>query len=72
MEVRPVQNPSIVFSDEGLYSIQLKAIDGGSSDTETKNNYIRVLPGSSTIPYWEGFESYSSLEFNQLGGDQFK
>ena len=56
------QNPSIVFDNEGLYSIQLKALDGGSSDIETKNNYIRVLPASSTIPYWEGFESYSSLE----------
>ena len=56
------QNPSIVFDNEGLYSIQLKALDGGSSDTEIKNNYIRVLPSSSTIPYWEGFESYTSLE----------
>jgi PKD repeat protein len=56
------QNPSIVFDNQGLYSIQLKALDGGSSDIEAKNNYIRVLPASSTIPYWEGFESYSSLE----------
>ena len=29
---------------------------------ETKNNYIRVLPASAVLPYWEGFEDYTSLE----------
>ncbi len=56
------QNPSVVFTEEGLYTVVLNASDGGSSDVETKINYIRVLPSSSEIPYWEGFESYSSLD----------
>jgi PKD repeat protein len=56
------QNPSIMFNDEGLYNIQLNASDGASSDIETKNNYIRVLPSAAVLPYWEGFESYTSLE----------
>lgn len=56
------QNPSIVFTDEGLYNISLNASDGSSSDVETKNNYIRVLPSAAALPYWEGFEEYSSLQ----------
>jgi PKD repeat protein len=56
------QNPSIVFSDEGLYTITLTASDGSSTDVETKNNYIRVLPSAAGLPFWEGFEEYSSLQ----------
>lgn len=56
------QNPSIIFDNEGLYTISLNASDGAASDVETKNNYIRVLPASAVLPYWEGFEEYTSLE----------
>ena len=56
------QNPSMIFDNEGLYTISLNASDGTSSDVETKNNYIRVLPASAVLPYWEGFEDYTSLE----------
>ena len=56
------QNPNIVFSDEGLYSITLTASDGTTSDVETKNNYIRVLPSAAGLPFWEGFEEYTSLQ----------
>lgn len=56
------QDPLILFSSEGLYSVSLTATDGSSTDVETKNNYIRVLPSAAGLPYWEGFESYSSLQ----------
>ena len=56
------QNPSIMFNDEGLYSITLNASDGASSELETKNNYIRFLPSAAVSPYWEGFEGYTILE----------
>ena len=55
------QNPTINFSQTGLYTVKLTATDGSSSDDEIKTNYIRVLPESAVLPYWEGFESYSSL-----------
>lgn len=55
------QNPAIIFTQSGFYTIKLTATDGSSTKVETKTNYIRVLPASSTIPYWEGFEGYTSL-----------
>jgi len=56
------QNPQITFSQAGMYSVKLTATDGTSSNSETKANFIRVLPDPGTIPWWEGFEDYSSLE----------
>ena len=56
------QDPNIVFFQEGIYSISLTASDGSSTDVETKNNYIRVLPISASLPYWEGFEEYTTLQ----------
>ena len=55
------QNPKIYFSTSGLYTIKLTATDGTTTDEEIKNNFIRVLPEASVLPYWEGFESYTSL-----------
>ena len=55
------QNPTINFTQPGLYSVKLIATDGPSTDEEIKNNYIRVLPDPSVLPYWEGFEPYSTL-----------
>jgi PKD repeat protein len=55
------QNPIINFSATGLYTIKLTATDGSTTDDEIKTNYIRVLPESAVLPYWEGFESYSTL-----------
>jgi len=55
------QNPIVVYSTPGVYSVTLNATDGGTNDTELKSNYIRVLPAPTTIPFWEGFESYASL-----------
>ena len=55
------QNVIVTYTQPGLYSVSLSATDGATSDSEVKTNYIRVLPTSSTIPYWEGFEGYSSL-----------
>ena len=55
------QNPMIYFASPGLYSVKLTATDGSISDDEIKNNYIRVLPDAAVLPYWEGFEEYSTL-----------
>jgi PKD repeat protein len=55
------QNPTIVFDTPGLYTIQLTSSDGTLSDSEIKNNFIHVLNSASSLPFWEGFEDYSSL-----------
>ncbi len=55
------QNPEILFTTEGLYSIKLTASDGVTSDSELKTNYLRVQPQATTLPFWEGFENYTSL-----------
>ncbi len=54
-------NPAIVFNTPGMYNVQLTATDGTNSDVEDKLSFIRVLGTPETLPYWEGFESYTSL-----------
>jgi PKD repeat protein len=54
-------NPAITFDTPGMYDIQLTASDGTNSDSETKSGFIRVLGAPASIPYWEGFEAYTSL-----------
>ncbi len=56
------QNPVVTYNTPGLYEVQLSATDGSNNDVEIKTNYIRVLPNGVTIPYFEGFESYSTLD----------
>lgn len=58
-------NPQIIFNTTGYYSISLMVSDGADSDTEVKNNFITVLPSNQTLPYWEGFEAYSTLSSTQ-------
>ena len=55
------QNPKIIFSASGLFTIKLTASDGTISDDEIKTNYIRVQPQAASLPFWEGFENYTSL-----------
>lgn len=55
------QNPVVVFNTPGMYDVQLTATDGTNSDSETKTGFIRVLGTPETLPYWEGFEAYTSL-----------
>lgn len=55
------QNPSVVFDTPGLYTVQLTSTDGTLSDSEIKNNFINVLNTGASLPFWEGFEDYTSL-----------
>ena len=56
-----ISNPSVTYSQPGLYSVTLSASDGTTNDIETKTSYIRVLPSPTSLPFWEGFEAYTSL-----------
>ncbi|MFM7388853.1 MAG: T9SS type A sorting domain-containing protein [Bacteroidota bacterium] len=55
------QNPLVTYNTPGLYNVTLDASDGGTNDSEVKNNYIRVLLAPTTIPFYEGFENYNTL-----------
>lgn len=54
-------NPTVTYSQPGMYAVTLSATDGTTTDVETKTDYIRVLPAAVTLPFWEGFEPYTSL-----------
>lgn len=56
------QNPTIMFDVSGMYDVTLVATDGTNSDTEVKQGFIRVLGTPESLPFWEGFEAYTSLD----------
>lgn len=58
-------NPQIIFNTQGYYTVSLLVSDGTDSDSETKTNLISVLPANQTLPYWEGFESYTNFASTQ-------
>lgn len=55
------QNPTVTYSTPGVYQVTLTATDGTNNDSEIKTQYIRVLEQSASLPFFEGFESYSTL-----------
>lgn len=55
------QNPLVTYDTPGLYAVTLNATDGGTSDSETKTAYIRVLPAPSSLPFLDGFEDYTTF-----------
>jgi PKD repeat protein len=55
------ENPIVVFNTAGMYNVQLTATDGTNSDSEEKTGFITVLGTPLSLPYWEGFEAYTTL-----------
>jgi len=56
-----LQNPGVIYNTPGLYTVVLTATDGSTSQTATKTSYIRVLAAPATLPFFDGFENYTSL-----------
>jgi PKD repeat protein len=56
------QNPTVTYSQPGVYSVTLTAGDGGTTDTKTSNGFIVVVPKESNLPVLEGFESHASID----------
>lgn len=53
-----MQNPTVTYNTAGTYTVTLTATDGSTSDTETKTNYITVLPATGrSLTVEEGFET---------------
>jgi PKD repeat protein len=55
------QNPIVTYSTPGIYEVTLTATDGATTDSEVKTQYIHVFPSAASLPFYEGFENYSSL-----------
>ena len=69
------ENPVVSYLSPGQYQVSLTVGDGTNSVSETKNNFISVLPSTgSTLPYQEGFEDASAISenwfSNSLGGNK--
>lgn len=55
------QNPVVSYASPGVYEVILEVTDGVSSDIETRSSYITVLNAPSNLPFYDGFENYTSL-----------
>jgi PKD repeat protein len=69
---------TITYESEGIYPVSLSVTDGLSTLTETKTNYITVLPNPGVeLPYIEGFEeidfpdNYNFFVENEDGGNSW-
>ncbi len=58
----------VVYTTPGTYSVTLTASNGSESVTETRQQYIRVLPSYSVLPFYDGFEAGVNLEEGDLWG----
>lgn len=55
-------NPTITYNTPGVYNVSLQASDGSTTLTNTKTNYIVVLPNpGDPLPYTEGFETLTAF-----------
>lgn len=57
-----LESPTVTYTTPGLYTVELVATDGSNNDTETKTQYIRVLPAPAGLPFLEDFESFATLQ----------
>ena len=63
------QDPTWTYYEEGTYTVSLTVSDGGVSDTETKEDYITVLPGEAALEIGEisGGLLRINAEINNVG-----
>jgi PKD repeat protein len=61
------EEPEVAYNSEGVYDLSLTVYANGSSVSETKSNFISVLPetGATAFPFSESFESATTL--NETG-----
>jgi len=63
------QDPTWTYYEEGTYTVSLMVSDGSVSDTETKEDYITVLPGEAALEIGEisGGLLRINAEINNIG-----
>ncbi|HKL39623.1 MAG TPA: T9SS type A sorting domain-containing protein, partial [Cryomorphaceae bacterium] len=69
--ITDVQNPDVVYSTPGLYTVSLAVVDSfGNQLTEVKEGYLEVLDTAAlSLPYTQSFESvedFSGFEDGSL------
>jgi PKD repeat protein len=66
------QDPTWTYYEEGTYTVSLTISDGGFSDTETKEDYITVLPEEAALEIGEisGGLLRVTAEINNIGGTE--
>ena len=55
------QNPSVTYNTPGTYEVTLVVSDGNNQETTTKTAFVRVLSFAEPLPFYEDFETTSSL-----------
>lgn len=55
-------SPEVIYNTPGVYQVKLTVSNPNGSLTETKAAYIKVMEEGITLPYYEGFESYSEID----------
>lgn len=58
------QHPTITYNTPGTYEVTLTATDGNNQETTTETAFIRVLENAQPLPFFEDFESVSSIPDN--------
>lgn len=51
------QNPEVIFTNAGIYTVELTATNAFGASTETKTDYITVANGTIASSFTEDFES---------------
>lgn len=59
------QNPTITYSTPGVYEVSLSVSNSGGSVSETRTQYIKVLPETGIAPIQESFEYTTTLPSNK-------
>ena len=55
------KNPTITYSTPGYYEVKLTSSYNGTSASNTKTQYIQVVPSTTTFPIYESFQYYNQL-----------
>jgi PKD repeat protein len=60
-ETSSLRNPTVVYNTPGTYYVGLSVSDGENTIYRIKSQYIKVLPESNILPFFEGFENYTDI-----------
>lgn len=61
-------SPQVAYNAPGVYPVSLTVSNALGSESVTKEGFVTVLAaGQNQLPYFEGFESFTSFEPNDQG-----